>query len=517
MTSKHLNVESAMLQPGRQTNAASNISVLPAAEMPMVLTLDQLSPYQHNPRTSRNPRYQEIKASIQARGLDTVLKVTRDPDEPSGNYTFSDGGNTRYQILTELWHETSDDRFYRFHVLFKPWPGHIHCLLGHLAKDEARGELSFIEKAIGIHKARIFHEEKLQHPLSIRELADLLTQDGLPISHSSVSRMENALKHLYPWMPELLESGLGRPQITALLSLRQDAEKIWDEFVMLSGSDKTCFSEVFGECCRRFNAPDLWALEMFRDEFIGDLLQALPHPGLNYDRWLMELDPKERNRRHHYGEPITATDNPEPQPDTEIIATPAHCNNVSTKPIRSVSDKPLSPPSINADEITRLITHQKDDQDDLALLLTYQPEVMEAGTPQVVDEDIWHIPPHQNDIEHLQGVAFRLAWELAEALGCENEILPDRENDFSAGYRGDSEDGSVATCFLLSLAGLTPEIHPIISWCGMYDLFIGGTKIHEAPALLDEGAMKLLRLMRVLRRLRELQRALRSGEVMANE
>lgn len=29
---------------------------------------------------------------------------------------------------------------------------------------------------------------------------------------------------------------------------------------------------------------------MFRDEFIGDLLLALPHPDLNYDRWVMELD-----------------------------------------------------------------------------------------------------------------------------------------------------------------------------------------------------------------------------------
>ncbi len=46
---------------------------------------------------------------------------------------------------------------------------------------------------------------------------------------------------------------------------------------------------------------------MFRDEFIGDLLLALPHPDLNYDRWVMELDPGERNRRYHFGEPEEAT------------------------------------------------------------------------------------------------------------------------------------------------------------------------------------------------------------------
>lgn len=70
MSRKSSNVGAAMLQPGRQSQAAGNISVMPAAEMPMVLTLDQLSPNPDNPRTSRNPRYDDIKASIRSRGLD---------------------------------------------------------------------------------------------------------------------------------------------------------------------------------------------------------------------------------------------------------------------------------------------------------------------------------------------------------------------------------------------------------------------------------------------------------------
>lgn len=121
MSRKSSNVGAAMLQPGRQSQAVSNISVMPAAEMPMVLTLDQLSPNPDNPRTSRNPRYDDIKASIRSRGLDTVPKVTRDPDGEPDMYIFSDGGNTRYQILSELWQETGEDRFFRVHVLFKPW------------------------------------------------------------------------------------------------------------------------------------------------------------------------------------------------------------------------------------------------------------------------------------------------------------------------------------------------------------------------------------------------------------
>ena len=42
----------------------------PIADTPMVVTLDQLRPYDHDPRMKRNPAYEEIKASIRERGLD---------------------------------------------------------------------------------------------------------------------------------------------------------------------------------------------------------------------------------------------------------------------------------------------------------------------------------------------------------------------------------------------------------------------------------------------------------------
>ncbi|CDH07579.1 hypothetical protein XBO1_380002 [Xenorhabdus bovienii str. oregonense] len=78
MARQHLNMGNALLQQGRQT-AATLSEQPPVSEMPMVLTLDQLRPNPDNPRTSRNPRYDDIKASIKAHGLDTVPRVTRDP------------------------------------------------------------------------------------------------------------------------------------------------------------------------------------------------------------------------------------------------------------------------------------------------------------------------------------------------------------------------------------------------------------------------------------------------------
>ena len=84
-----------LLQRGRTPNIESTAVVLPVNEMPMVLTLEQLRPNPDNPRTSRNPKYEDIKASIRARGLDSVPKVTRDPESPEVGYIFSDGGTTR--------------------------------------------------------------------------------------------------------------------------------------------------------------------------------------------------------------------------------------------------------------------------------------------------------------------------------------------------------------------------------------------------------------------------------------
>ncbi|SFK37151.1 hypothetical protein SAMN05421680_1804, partial [Xenorhabdus mauleonii] len=62
MTGKHHNLGHALLQQGRQAVATVHES-LPASEMPMILTLDQLRPNPDNPRTSRNPRFDDIKAS----------------------------------------------------------------------------------------------------------------------------------------------------------------------------------------------------------------------------------------------------------------------------------------------------------------------------------------------------------------------------------------------------------------------------------------------------------------------
>lgn len=235
---KILDLNSALLQQGKTaagTHAETSASsALPVSDMPLVLTLDQLSVSPYNPRISRNPEYDEIKAGIRVRGLRTVPLVTLDPEQPELGYFFSDGGNTRYSILQELWQETGDERFYRISCVFKPWPGRLSCLLGHLAENEQRGDLAFIEKALGIRDARALYEEKLGKAVSLRELSSLMSADGYPVHFSSISRMEDTVKYLYPFMPSLLKSGLGAPKFVNCLLYELRLKKLGRNIVLLS-------------------------------------------------------------------------------------------------------------------------------------------------------------------------------------------------------------------------------------------------------------------------------------------
>ena len=70
------------------------------------LNINDVHVYDRNPRLSRNPAHAEIKESIRKRGLIGCLTVTKRPQ--SDKYILYMGGNTRLQIVKELYAETSD-------------------------------------------------------------------------------------------------------------------------------------------------------------------------------------------------------------------------------------------------------------------------------------------------------------------------------------------------------------------------------------------------------------------------
>lgn len=572
---KILDLNSALLQQGKTAAGTQPLAPVlaetPVSEMPLVLTLDEVNPNPDNPRTSRNPRYEEIKSSILARGLDTVPKVTRDPERPELGYFFSDGGNTRYAILSELWQETGEERFYRFSCVFKPWPGRLSCVIGHLAENEVRGDLSFIEKAFGIRQARALYEAELGKAVSLRELSTLLTAQGYPVHNSSISRMEDAVQYLYPYMPHLLETGLGRPQILQLLAMRSHAETTWQKHC-ITQEPKQPFDTVFGDVCSHFDSPEDYSLDMFRDELIGALINALPHPLLNYDRWLLELDPKEQNRRKHLGEPEPAL-MPElsGEGNTVELAPALQQGNTGGPTVPEVQgestslvlDSALHESTGDADDESQNAQEEETPATQTERRVETQPDLY--GAPSVLSGDvetvldgenttvplpdphestaphsntvtqpkqgvtpvaevpfaevglepvssIWAISALQDDIEHLQVITFRLAFELAEVAGCEAEIKADKADLQAAGYALTAERPSRFTALLLTLAGNNPDGALSSS---LNEALIGSENAADWPLLDDIHAVRLMRLIRVLRRLRELQRDLSATEETA--
>ena len=292
----------------------------PIADTPMVVTLDQLRPYDHDPRVTRNPAYEDIKASIRERGLDAPPAITRRPGE--AHFIIRNGGNTRLAILRELWAETKDERFFRVPCLFRPWPerGEIVALTGHLAENELRGGLTFIERALGVEKAREFYEREAGAALSQSELARMLTADGFPLPQSHISRMSDAVRYLLPAIPTVLYAGLGRHQVERLAVLRKACERTWERRAL--GRDPAMdFPTLFQEVLSQFDVQgvqgDGFSVQRVQDELVGqmaDLLQA------DYDTLALEIDDSEHRQRALSSEPSPATPS---QPAAPVAPLPA--------------------------------------------------------------------------------------------------------------------------------------------------------------------------------------------------
>lgn len=314
----------------------------PVGETAMVVTLEQLRPYELNPRVVRNPLYDELKASIRQRGLDHPPSITRRPNEQ--HFIIRNGGNTRLSILGELWQETREERFFRLNCLFRPWHSESHALLGHLAESDLHGQLTFIERALAVAKLLDMLQESGE-TLSQRELAIRLSKGGYPISQSHISRMFDALEFLLPSIPQLLYAGLGKPNIERVITLRRRAESTWNQhfgnpqqFALLWMEVLSAFdddkpeldaSDVQDELIAKMavylnQSPRVLALEIHQDR------RALPNP----------VPPMPSLSQHDA--------NPSPAPSTDHVIEPAQVpESLKVEPAAaSVQNTPNSEPRL---------------------------------------------------------------------------------------------------------------------------------------------------------------------------
>ncbi|MEJ1418719.1 MAG: hypothetical protein RNU03_10105 [Candidatus Sedimenticola sp. (ex Thyasira tokunagai)] len=289
----------------------------PITVVQLVLTLEQIKPYDRNPRRDRNPRYDEIKESIQAqRGLNTPLNVTKRPGDEL--YMVEAGGNTRLQILQELWNETKDVCFHRINAQYRPWVSESHVLTAHLVENELRGEMTLLDKALGLQALKEQLEEEADEALSRNEFLRRLKEIGYTVSKRQVIRMQYLAERLYPLIPTVTRNGLVQREIDTI----RDAEKAYLRFWIGQLGDKETeqFHLTFGDMLSRHD--DNWNFESARTELdlqLGEL------SSLEVGQVRMEVDALLYGEQHH--------DSTELQPgaedgagsgDSTIISVPPH-------------------------------------------------------------------------------------------------------------------------------------------------------------------------------------------------
>lgn len=183
----------------RVGNPGNNSRELPTQADPrhdcqIQLAVDDIRPYENNPRRAGNARFAEIKESIRSSGIRNPLTVTRRPGDE--HFIVEAGGNTRLLAIQQLWAETRDARFQRLIVLFRPWRSESHVLTSHLIENELRGEMTFWDKASGVVALKGRLEDERGEALSLRQLEDEMKGLGLSVNTATLAHCLFAIERL---------------------------------------------------------------------------------------------------------------------------------------------------------------------------------------------------------------------------------------------------------------------------------------------------------------------------------
>ncbi|HBO0859788.1 ParB family protein [Pseudomonas aeruginosa] len=524
----------------------------PIAETQVIATLDELAPYELDPRLTRNPRYDEIKESIRERGLDAPLVITRRPG--GKHYIIRNGGNTRLAILRELWTETKDERCFRIPCLFRPWSerGEIVALTGHLAENELHGGLSFIERALGVQQARELYEQETGKQLSQSELARRLKGDGYPVPQPHISRMQEAIQYLLPAIPTVLYAGLGRHQVEQLTSLRRAAERVWAARSTETGQSLD-FPTLFQDVLTLFDSTaGNFSVQRVQDELIGQMVDLLH---IEYDTLAFEITDSDRRWQVLSAEPTSTPESSATAPMPKQLPPPAP--EAAPEPVPATPETSPEPSSPRASTSSgQTVQHTQEEPqagEDHRAAMLQEHIVSPAGTTErlqsiqrlVADHtgealpdfesnvlqsipvqagglfpitDLWYIEPTLDDPERLRMHIAQFAREIASEAGIQ-EFIESCEN--GTGFLCQLHDVSavadprsraiLALLYVLSApylpAGLvTNGIDASILTENLGILLQGsptatGSKDSKPQRLSDTSLVKLFRLIRLTRHL----------------
>ncbi len=275
----------------------------PKEKMQINVTLDQLMPYDYNPRQKQNSKYDEIKDSILNRGLDHMPNVTKRPG--SDLFMIKDGGNTRLEILNDivkdidiqiaLTHQENEEnkelillelhkkrsQFFEHKCNFTPWnenesevESEIELLAGHMVENELRSDMIFIERALATVRFRNLFEEQENRKLSGRELAKKIKEKGWSANDGAISRYEYAVNELLDLIPTALWQGMGFSVVKNIRQYQNAVEQLW---IYAETESKTSDHgwRVIWETVLRESDDELFSIADLSDKIEARIAKAL--------------------------------------------------------------------------------------------------------------------------------------------------------------------------------------------------------------------------------------------------
>ena len=173
-----------------------------------------------NPRQTRGEHYESTKESIRNIGLLQMLTVTKVPGQE--HFSLYNGGNTRLSILKELYQEYlaagEDDKAeaIRFQQCrYVPYTDDIDVLVRHMAENEERSNMTFIDKARAVFQIReLYLKQSGEESVSNNKLVKFIHSLGwTSVNQQVMTELNFAFDQLQTVIPFALEAGMGKLKV----------------------------------------------------------------------------------------------------------------------------------------------------------------------------------------------------------------------------------------------------------------------------------------------------------------
>lgn len=194
----------------------------PTGQVFMVDILD-IQTSRLNPRQTQGDNYQSTKESIKSVGLLQMLTVTKQPD--AEKYELYSGGNTRLTILKELYDEymaednTDKANEIRYQqCLYVPYTNDLDVLVKHMAENEERSNMTFIDKARAVFQIKdIYLRQENVENISNNKLVKYIHSLGwTSVNQPSMTELTFAFDKLDNAIPLALNQGMGKGKVEQL-------------------------------------------------------------------------------------------------------------------------------------------------------------------------------------------------------------------------------------------------------------------------------------------------------------